>query len=523
MKMSKVEKYIPSDESLKFIAFIRASGVEDNDSPEIHYKLADRYFGRHKKIVIESFRGSAKSSLFEWFILYIAVNGKLPGFGVLNFIAFVGDSAENGVKSFFRNIDTKIVRSEFLQKFIKVIRKTDSEMEIMNINGVELLLKGYGMKTNIRGVRYKGYRPDLIVLDDVTTNEAMTSRIIQQTIDDNFYKAIIPALHPTKYKLFLIGTPISENDILHQTVSNPTWQVHKFPLCEKFPCSKEEFRGNWEDRFPFEAVQELYDMYKAAGKLQAFYQEYMLELTDLSTLLVEEDDIKWIDPTIIYKAKERYNFYISTDFAVSQKESADASTIGVWAVNSDGAWMLVDGICKRQSMDKTMEDLFKLVQRYDPLGVGIENTGQQLGSLDLIVKEGYRRNIFINIAKKIGAKSTASRGIAPTGDKLSRFIRGVQPRFKGGKIFLPKGEDLQGTNRELYDLVEEMKSELSKLTMAAGVKALKHDDAIDLLNQMSEMHIVVPSAFGGENIYNEKTGEWEVGVDEEDYVSSTIF
>ena len=92
--------YTPSKEALEFIAFIRASGVEDNTSPEIHYHLADRYFGKAKKVVIESFRGSAKSTLMEWYVIYAAVLGRVHNFGELNFLAFVGDSVENGCKNF---------------------------------------------------------------------------------------------------------------------------------------------------------------------------------------------------------------------------------------------------------------------------------------------------------------------------------------------------------------------------------------------------------------------------------------
>jgi hypothetical protein len=157
--------YTPSNESLKFVAFIRACGVEDNANAEIHYRLADKYFGNDKQVLIEAFRGSAKSTLMEWFIIYIATIGELPGFGKVDFIAFIGDSAENGVKNAFRNIAGKIDKSDLLQQVLKIRRKTDAEMELVNVDGVELNLKGYGAGTNIRGVRYKGSRPDIIILD----------------------------------------------------------------------------------------------------------------------------------------------------------------------------------------------------------------------------------------------------------------------------------------------------------------------------------------------------------------------
>jgi len=518
-------KYIPSPEALKFIAFIRAAGVEDNANAEIHYKLADKYFSTDKQILIEAFRGSAKSTMMEWFILYIVAMGELPNFGRVQFIAFIGDSMENGVKNMFRNLAGKIDRSEFLQGLIKVNRKTDSEMEMANVDGVELNLKGYGASTNIRGVRYKGVRPDMVILDDITTNEAMTSETIQNTINNNFYKSVIPALHPTRYKLFFIGTPISERDLLHQLSDNPEWTIHKFPICEKFPCKKEEFVGNWSDRFPYEAVKSKYDMLKAAGQAQSFYQEYMLEITDLTTLLVNEDDVKWFDPSTIRKNRDGYNFYIATDFATSTKKSADFSVIGVFAINNNNDWMLVDGQAKRQTMQENIDDIFRYVKRWNPLSVGIETSGQQGGFISIINEEMQKRNIWFTLAKKEGSKEV---GIRPVKDKVHRFVTGVQPKFSQNKVWFPKPEIAKATNPNLFELVEEMVHELSKFTLAGGVKALAHDDAIDTLNQFSEMEKYVPSVSHDDSSYFQDTKNdviWGSFADDElpEGTGSTIF
>ena len=483
--------YVPSEEAVKFIAFIRAANVEDNANAEIHYKLADKYFGKDKQILIEAFRGSAKSTMMEWLVLYIAAMGNLHNFGKVEFIAFIGDSMENGTKNFFRNVIGKIDRSELLKQLITIKRKTDSEMELVNADGVELNMKGYGASTNIRGVRYKGSRPDIVILDDITTNDAINSETIQNTINDNFYKSVIPALHPTRFKIFFIGTPISERDIIHQLSSNPKWVVHKFPIAERFPCSPEEFQGNWQDRFPYEAVLEKYEMYKAAGKAQDFYQEFMLEITDLTTLLVDEEDIQWFDLSIIKNNKENYNFYIATDFATSTKKSADFSTIGVFAISSNNDWLLVDGQCIRQTMQENIDDLFRYVKKWQPLSVGIESSGQQGGFISIMQEMMMKRNTWFSFAKKPGSKDV---GIRPIKDKVHRFVTGVQPKFKQNKIWLPKPEIAKLVSPRLVDLLEEMVHELSRFTLAGGVKSLAHDDAIDLLNQLSEMDIYTPSS-----------------------------
>lgn len=473
--MTSEHPYIPSKSSLEFIAFIRACGVEEHSNPEIHYRLADKYFSKDKQVLIEAFRGSAKSSLMEWFIIYAAVKGEVPGFGEVGFIMFIGDSMENGVKNAFRNILGKIDQSPLIQSLITVKRKTDNEMELVNVDGHELNIKGYGAGTNIRGTRYKNRRPDIAILDDITTNEAITSETIQNTINANFYKSVIPALHPTRFKIFYIGTPISERDLLHQLSNNSNWVVHKFPVCKEFPCTREEFVGYWEDRFPYEAVKEKYDSLKESGKAQDFYQEYMLEITDLTTLLVEEDDIQWYDPSIIKNNKDGYNFYISTDFATSTKKSADFSTIGVWAISSNNDWLLVDGQCMRQTMQENIDDLFRYVKKWKPLSVGIENSGQQGGFISIMQEMMMKRNTWFTFAKKPGSKDL---GIRPIKDKVHRFVTGVQPKFKQNKIWLPKPELAKLVSPRLFALVEELVSELSKFTLAGGVKSLLHDDCV---------------------------------------------
>lgn len=518
------QTYVPSDEALKFIAFIRAAGVEDNNTPEIHYRLADKYFGTDRQVMIESFRGSAKSTLMEWYIIYAAAKGEVANFGEVNFIAFVGDSAENGVKNFFRNIQTKIDNSPFLQQFITIKRCTNEEAELVNTAGHQLNIKGYGMKTNIRGVRYNGRRPEIVILDDVTTNEALTSETIRKTISDNFYKAIIPALHPTHFRLFVIGTPIAENDILSKLRTNPTWVVHRFPIAQKFPCTKEDFVGNWEDRFNYDAVLFKYETFKADGQLQSFYQEYMLEITDLSTLLVDESDIFWYDPSIVLKSKSNYNFYITTDFATSTSKSADYSTIGVWAITSNNDWLLVDGQCVRQTMQENIDDLFRYVKKWAPLSVGIESSGQQGGFISILREMMIQRNIWFSFAKKPGSKEP---GIRPLSDKVHRFVTGVQPKFKQNKVWLPKPELAGRISSRLPTLVEELVHELSKLTLAGGVKALTHDDAIDLLNQLSEMELFAPSHTEEltTRVITEDGLIWEMfdAEDDDDYTNSIIF
>ena len=474
---NNTDKYIPSDQALKFIAFIRASANESNVSPEVHYRIADALFSSEKadrKVLIECTRGLGKSTTVEYAVIYAAAMGEWPGFGKVPFVAFLGASQEGNVKQFFRNVANKIEKSAFINSVLSVKRVTDNEIELVNADGVEMMIVGRGMSTNFRGLRSKsGDRPTLVIADDILSNEVATSDAIRETIDTNWYNSVIPALDPTKHKVIFIGTPIGQKDLLSQIKESGTYRVEKYPLCPKFPCAESEFDSIWPDRFTYEYTVDTYKQYESAGRTQGFYQEYLLEVTDLSTLLVEEDDIKWYDPSIVLANKGAYNFYISTDFATSTKKSADYSTIAVWAISYNNDWLLVDGQCKRQSMQENIEDLFGYVKKWKPLSVGIESSGQQGGFLSIIEEMKLQRNIWFQFARKHGSKEP---GIRPTKDKVHRFVTGVQPKFKQGKIWFPKPEIVKSSNYRLFEFVEEMINELGKFTMAGGVASLKHDD-----------------------------------------------
>lgn len=523
--------YVPGEEALKFIAFIRAAGIEENVSPEAHYKIADALFSSDKadwNTVIECLRGMGKSTIIEYALIYVAAIGYWPGFGKTPFIVFLGASQEGNVKAFFKNVAGKIFASDFLRSLFnldpKVYRQTDSGIELTNKDGVLTIAAGRGMSVNWRGIRSRtGARPTVLIADDVLSNDVMTSDVIRRTVETNWFNSALPALDPRKHRIVYIGTPLSEDDLMHKLKNSGEFNVIRFPLCSKFPCAEEEFDSVWADRFSYEYATKLYNQFKSAGRAQSFYQEYMLEITDLTTLLVEEEDINWFDHSILVKNRGQYNFYIVTDFATSTKRSADFTTIGVIAVSSNGDWLLADGICKRQTMQQSLDDIFRLVSMWKPLAVGIETTGQQGGFISIIQDMMLQRNTWFQFGRRAGAKEI---GIRPNKNKEHRFITGVQPMFKQGKVWFPRPETVSTSFSNLLELLEEMTRELSRFTMAGGVKALAHDDAIDLLNQMSEMEVYTPSEGGGTDLNeNNFSGPdyWGDHKEEVDPNGSTIF
>ena len=317
-------------------------------------------------------------------------------------------------------------------------------------------------------------------LDDLLSDENAKSKTVMDLIKDTVYKGIDPALDPNGNLVILSGTPFNKEDVMLEAVESGAWETNVYPVCERFPCSRADFSGAWEDRFTYDFIKETYERYKLSGKLGAFYQEFMLQITSDEDRMVKDSEIRWYRKSDLMRNRNAFNFYITTDFATSSKTTADFSVISVWALNSNEDWYWVDGVVEKQSMDKTIDALFDLVQEYRPMQVGIEITGQQGAFISWLQREMMNRSIWFNFASS--DKTGNTPGIRPMQDKLSRFNI-VLPWFKAGKMYFPL-EKRDGS--ELTEFMTEL-----RLATYAGFKG--HDDCIDTISQLAYMKIIKPS------------------------------
>ena len=357
--------------------------------------------------------------------------------------------------------------------------------------------------TGVRGAKEMGKRPQLAVLDDLISDEDARSDTVIKAVEDTVYKAVNYALHPTKNMIIWSGTPFNARDPLYKAVESGAWAVNVFPVCEHFPCEKKDFKGSWPDRFTYEYVKEQYDKSILLGKVDTFNQELMLRIMSDEDRMILDSDIGWYKLDAVIKNKGKFNFYITTDFATSIKQSADYSVISVWAYNNAGDWLWVDGICKRQLMDKNVDDLFRLAQMYKPQQVGIEVTGQQGGFVTWIQNQMLERNIYFPLASE---GNDSKPGIRPNTNKLVRFNT-VVPWFKSRKMFFP-------LERKNEPPMQECITELS-LASVSGFKS-KHDDFIDTISMLSSLNPWKPSEEA--LLVKEDGGSmWELDVEESIY------
>ena len=488
--------YVPSKFALEFMNFIKlVNGTEgeSHKTPPVHLAMLDKLATPDRRIINLLFRGAAKTTVFmEYLSLYLGVFGELPHMGQVHGMIYVSDSVDNGVKNARQNIEYRYQNSEFLQEWIPEAKFTDKYIEFVNREGKKLGIKLYGAATGIRGSKVFGKRPTLAILDDLIGDADAVSKATMDAIKDTVYKGVMNALDPSNRKIVFNGTPFNKEDVIVDAVESGAWTVNVYPVCEKFPCTREEFKGAWEDRFSYDFLMDEYEFYKKGNNLGAFYQELMLRITNADERLVLDTDIQWYDSSFLLDNKRNFNFYITTDFATSAKQHADYSVISVWALNNNGDWFWVDGFCQRATMDITMNNLFMLASKYHPKSVGIEINGQQAGFIPWIQREMMIRNVYFNLASGSGGKQL---GIRRNTDKLTGFTY-VLPLFKDKKMFFP-------IDKLDTDAMKVFKEQIS-LALKTGFKG--KDDFLDTISMLPLMNAVKPSA--ELEIQKDRTGVW---------------
>lgn len=505
--------YIPSPFALKFVTFIKLVNGEEGEehlTPLVHYYMLDTLTKGGTRIINLCHRGIAKTTVMgEYLFLYIATFGGIEGFGNINLALYVSDSIENGVKNMRKNLEFRWDNSDFLKKYVPTTRFTDVRWEFVNQDGKKFIVKGYGAKTGVRGAKEMGQRPGLAVLDDLISDEDARSATVISAVEDTVYKAVNYALHPTKNMIIWSGTPFNAKDPLYKAVESGAWAVNVFPVCEVFPCSREDFRGSWPDRFTYDYVKTQYDVAVKTGKVDTFNQELMLRIMSEEDRLIKDEDIKWYRLESILNNKSLFNYYVTTDFATSIIQKSDFSVIAVWARNAVGDMFWVDGIVKRQDMGENVKDLFKLAQKWKPQGVGIEVSGQQGGFIPWLREKMMEKNIYFNLASEGNSNQP---GIRPNTNKLARFNT-VVPWFKQGKFYFP-------TELKQSPMIVEFINELS-LASHGGFRS-KHDDCIDTISMLSSMSMYNPSE---EAVMQKNDGDsmWELEDNSPEYGSRSSY
>ncbi len=149
-------------------------------------------------------------------------------------------------------------------------------------DAVRLVSRGSG--ASVRGLRSRAFRPDLVIADDLETDEHVGTAAQRQKLQAWWYRAVEPMIDPRVGQVVVIGTILHHDSLLAHLLGRDdvyTTQIYR--------AIQDDGTALWPAKWPLE---ELARMRERIGSLH-FAQEYLNEPLDPASQVFHPDWWRW--------------------------------------------------------------------------------------------------------------------------------------------------------------------------------------------------------------------------------------
>ena len=284
-----------------------------------------------------------------------------------------------------------------------------SDDEIVTRTGIKVLARGKGQA--IRGIKHGPHRPDLVILDDVETDQSVRNPEQVRRLLQWVREAVMPALEPARGSLMWIGTKLSKKSGLAQVLQDVAW-IHA-----SFPGENPDGTSAWPARFP-----DLSKLKKRMGS-PAYAKEILLAPGDEEGALFREG---WI---VYYRfgdiAGQRHLVKEAIDPSLGRSETSDFRAFVKGGRSADGYLYLRRPDIRRVSLDTIVRTAYARQLEEPAQEIFLEETGF-LGLQLYFRSEGERRGMHLPIRaiKQTEAKESRVAAISPLVEQgVLRFLK----------------------------------------------------------------------------------------------------
>lgn len=437
--MSNLNLKRPKDMTLKKM-FFDVSYFAKECLPEIMYKETPWFHleiyknledERNKRLAVIAPRGHAKSTLAS--LIYPLYR---TAFNLSNFIVLISESLDQ-TNSLLRDLRDQIEFNERFRYYFgdlsgESIGLKWTESDMITSNNVRLY--GRGTRQRIRGAKFNGMRPDLIILDDIESELNTETPEQREKLKKWLNGSVLPAVRPDIGRVFFIGTIVHFDsylaDLKNDTEGKLGWKTLFFS------ATQPDGTVLWPEVYSKERLEEEKSRLEAQGQIDVYYREYENEaippgtgIATRSDIRVEELDYKWFPEEKCWGIKEdvseegsdkpEYKYvpmftFLGIDPSLG-KAGRDRSGVAVYGVSATGKQYLLEAKAMMLTPSTFIDTVFQLMDNWKCRSLTIETTAfQEVYSTYLYEEMRKRGNYFtINEKKPRTSKDQRLLSLAP--------------------------------------------------------------------------------------------------------------
>jgi len=388
-------------------------------TPNFHREVWELYCSDHPQCAVAAPRNHAKSTaLTHDYGLAVAL------FRAQDYIIILGATEEMAIEhlgdiaSELRSND-ELIKAFGIQEFV-TDQKTDIIVKCNDGHLFRFIARGAEQK--IRGKKWKGKRPGLIIGDDIEDDEQVESKDRR----DKFFRWLIRAAKQALRDGGLMrvhGTILHEDSALAKLMKHKSWHVLKYRAHQAF----DDFSNIlWPEKFSEIRLRAIRAEFIDANDSPGYSQEYLNDPFDHENAYLKKEGFVAMDEE---DHKEPKIFRVGVDFAISKADKANSTSFTVGGVCSQNLIHVVDQHKGRWNSLEIVNKIFDIEELWHP-DMWFFEGGQIWKALEpILTREMQDRSTYISYQVIVPIKDKGVRG------------RAYQKRHRSGGMRFDKEAD----------------------------------------------------------------------------------
>jgi len=426
--MAGIERVSLRPEVVEGFAGLFLSPMYDNakPTPDFHRTCWQMYCSGHLRCAVAAPRGHAKSTaLTHDYALAVAL------FREQDYIMIVSNTEElakghlGDISRVLRENDE--VRAQFAIKEIETDNKADIVVLFEDGHRCRFIAKGSGQK--MRGTKWDGKRPGLIICDDLEDDDQTGNRDRRLAFRSWFNRELVPTLRRGGM-IRVHGTILHEDALLARLMKNPSWMSK----CFKAHAGFDDFSDIlWPEQFSENDLRQIRQSFIDDGDSAGYSQEYLNDPRDNAEAYLRKDDF-------LAMKEQDYDIdkmiVVGADFAVSKADKANRTSFTVAGKDVNNLLHYVDQYVGRWDTLQWVDVMFDIESKWHPSVFFVEDGVIWKSIAPTVYKEMQLRDKWINIQAIPSTRDKATRG-----RPFQKRMRAGGCRFDKNALWYPAFED----------------------------------------------------------------------------------
>ena len=321
-----------------------------------------------RQVAIAAPRGFGKTT-----IVGLALPARHILFQSKNHIVFVANNADNA------QMQTESLKAELMNPDNDLLISLFGEQKCPGMNSKELwatrggvYVRPKGADQQVRGLKQRHHRPDLIIVDDFEKPDGVLSDTQRPKSKKRFFSDLMGCVDRGKknYKVLVIGSVLHEDALLVDLLDDPDWESCKFDLCD------DQFNSNWPDFMSTEDIKKLAESFRRQGILELFYMDYRNMVTAGDQAKFKQEWFRGYDESTerLWDNPDIENVILVDPAKTLNITSAESAVVGVGVDARTNKIYVRDVVSDKFTPDQLYKETFDMAARLGAKYIGVEVT-----------------------------------------------------------------------------------------------------------------------------------------------------